>query len=74
MIVNGKESTWGTVTSSIPQGSVLGPILFVLFINDLAEHLPNNSNLYLYADDTKIFREIKDDLDREKLQEDILYV
>ena len=71
VIVNGKESTWGTVTSGIPQGSVLGTIRFVLFINDLPEHLPNNSNLYLYADDTKVFREIKDDLDREKLQEDI---
>ena len=71
VIVIGKESTWGTVTSGIPQGSVLGPILFVLFINDLPKHLPNNSNLYLYADNTKIFLEIKDDLDREKLQEDI---
>ena len=72
MIVNGKESNWGTVTSGIPQGSVLGPILFVLFINDLPEHLPNSNNvLYLYADNTKIVREIKDDLDREKLQDDI---
>ena len=71
MIVNGRESNWETVTNGIPQGSVLGTILFVLYINDLPEHLPNKSNLYLYVDDTKIFREIKDDLDREKLQEDI---
>ena len=71
MIINGRESNWETVTGGIPQGSVLGPILFVLFINDLPEQLPNNSNLYLYADGTKIFREIKDDLGREKLQEDI---
>ena len=67
VIVNDRESNWETVTSGIPQGSVFGPILFVLFINYLTEHLPNKSNLYLYADDTKIFREIKDDLDRENL-------
>ena len=61
----------GTATSGIPLGSVLRPILFVLFTNDLPEHVPNNSNLYLYIDDTKIYPEIKDNLDREKLQDDI---
>ena len=58
VIVNGEESEWQRVTSGIPQGSVLGPLLFVIFINDLPEEV--SSNAYLLADDTKIFRIISD--------------
>ena len=58
MIVNGEESEWRNVTSGIAQGSILGWILFVLYINDLAENIRNNSALYLYAYDKKIFRQI----------------
>ena len=47
VVVNGKSSEWTDVTSGIPLGSVLGPILFVIYINDV------------FADDTKIFKEIK---------------
>ena len=54
--VNGVEWEWMMTTSGIPQGSVLGPILFVLYINDIADSIRINSDLYLYADDTKIFR------------------
>ena len=51
--VNGTNSEWANITSGIPQGSVLGPILFVLYINDLPENIV--SNVYMFADDTKIF-------------------
>ena len=46
-------------------------LLFVFFINDLPECVTYNSELYLYADDTKIFRELKDEEDCKKLQHDI---
>ena len=52
--VNGKESNWKEVISGIPQGSVLGPLLFVIYINDLPDIL--ESDAFLFADDTKIYR------------------
>ncbi|KAK3089769.1 hypothetical protein FSP39_006368 [Pinctada imbricata] len=57
------------VTSGIPQGSVLGPILFVLYINDLPDEV--NSEVYLFADDTKIFKVIGNDTDSETLRRDL---
>lgn len=49
----GAESDWKYVTSGIPQGSVLGPVLFLLFVNDLPVNL--SSNVMLFADDTKLY-------------------
>src|SRR5664279_534893 len=69
VVMEGVESAWTLVVSGIPQGSVMGPILFVCFINDL----PTNvlSTIYMYADDTKLFRGIKDNTDTRKLQQDL---
>lgn len=71
VIVNNESSSWRDVTSGIPQGSVMGPVLFVLYINDLPESAAYNSDTFLYADDTKIFREINSVNDCEDLQTDI---
>ena len=50
VVVNGKLSTWADILSGIPQGSILGPILFVIFINDLPDIV--RSTVKMFADDT----------------------
>ena len=67
--VNGSTSEWMDVTSGIPQGSVLGPLLFIVYINDLPDHI--DSEAYLFADDTKLFRVIKSEEDTGILQQDL---
>ena len=56
VIVNGMKSDPATVLSEILQGSILGPILFGIYINDLPEVV--KCRTYLFTDDTKIFRQI----------------
>ena len=52
-VLNGKTSNWGTVTAGVPQGSILGPLFFLVYINDLTEDLRCNAKLF--ADDTSLF-------------------
>ena len=69
VVINGYKSEWELVLSGVPQGSVLGPLLFLLFIDDLDDSL--DSFLEKFADDTKIFREVNNNQDRNKLQRDL---
>ena len=56
VVVDGEVSNWKPVLSAVPQGSVLGPILFLKYINDLEEGI--TSKILEFADDTKLFRKI----------------
>ena len=69
VVVNGTASTTREVTSGIPQGSVLGPTLFVAYINDLPEVV--TSDVYLFADDTKIFHPMMNTNDAHVFQDDL---
>ena len=69
VVINGSYSSWTEVVSGIPQGSVLGPTLFVCFINDLPTVV--TSTIQIFADDTKIYRALQDQDDQKKLQKDL---
>ena len=69
VVLNGEESDWTNVTSGIPQGSVLGPILFLIYINDLPDVV--NNIVKLFADDTKIYAKVNTKEQEENLQSDI---
>ena len=69
VVVDGEVSNWKSVLSGVPQGSVLGPILFLIYINDLDDSI--TSNLLKFADDTKLFRKVNTDGDKQHLKNDL---
>ena len=71
VVVNGVKSDWAPVVSGVPQGTVLGPLLFSLHINDIHVTADIESEIRLFADDCVCYREIKDKEDALNLQRDI---
>ena len=57
MVLNGNESNWTSLEAGVPQGSVLGPLLFLIYINDLTDNI--SSDMRLFADDSSLFTCVK---------------
>ena len=67
--IKGTQSPWTSVTSGVPQGSVLGPTLFTNYINDIDENI--RSRILKFADDTKLMAPVSNQEQITELQEDL---
>ena len=69
VVVDGEVSSWKSVLSGVPQGSLLGPILFLVYVNDLEEGV--TGKILKFADDTKLFTKLRKLEINKKVQDDI---
>ena len=58
VVLNGQNSSWANIEAGVPQGSILGPLLFLIYVNDLLDNL--SANVKLFADDTSLFSVVHD--------------
>ena len=69
VVLNGEKSCWQDVKSGVPQGSILGPLLFLIYVNDMLKSI--SSHVFLFTDDTKFIRTISTLADHVQLQTDL---
>jgi len=69
VVLNGSKSNWADVMSGVPQGSVLGPLLFVVFINDIDDNIVNK--ILKFADDTKLLGTVSTRAEVDVLRNDL---
>ena len=69
--MNRISSEWIEVTSGVPQGSVLSPLLFILYVNDITDGVQSTPEMF--ADDSKIYKIIQNPCDTDILQQDLNY-
>ncbi len=68
-VIQDQNSSWLKVTSGVPKGSMLGPTMFVIYVNDINEEIDSYMNLF--ADDAKLMRRVEDVNDCMVLQDDL---
>ena len=71
VILEGETSEQAAVSSGVPQGTVLGPLLFLAFINELPECISASSSVRLFVDDSVVYRIIRKPSDAVQLQQDL---
>ena len=72
-VLNGKSSIWSLIRAGVPQGSVLGPLFSLIYINDLIDNI--SSETKLFADDTSLFAVVYDvDIAADQLNRDLVII
>ena len=71
VVMDGSFSDWPPVTSGVPQGSILGPIMFLIYINDAPDYICSSSIIALFADNSKLYRAITQPRCGNNLQKDL---